>query len=429
LSLRAARDRSTFVKLPPKGHVAMPPFILSCFTYLAAALPGSTLGMLWPSMRVSVREPLSALAILLIIGVAAQVASSTATGRVRARVRQGTLVAAGAALMAVALAMESAATALWLLVVGSAVYSTGFGFVNTALNVYAAARFGPRNITWMHASYGLGATIGPLLVTALLVGGAGWRVAVASMSVVLALVAVVLAITRHRWDDAFREPKGAPPDDRGGMKQNFIPTREEGGRKAPGGERGKQRPQVLAAVMFIAVESGIETAAGIWGYVFLTSGRGMSATVAGVAVSAYWAMMFAGRALLGPVAERAGASRVLAIAIAAVPVGALLMAVPGPAAVPVAGMMLLGLAAAPVFPLLTLTTADRVGEGGAAMAVGLQTAASAIGSAALPSGIGLVIGAAGAQATGPALLVLGLAMCAVYALALRPAGAVGTVRV
>jgi hypothetical protein len=103
-----------------------------------------------------------------------------------------------------------------------------------------------------------------------------------------------------------------------------------------------------------------------------------------------------------------------------VPAGAARIASPGPPAVAVAGMMLLGLAAAPVFPLLTLTTADRVGDGGAAMAVGLQTAASAIGSAALPSAIGLVIGAAGARTAGPALLVLGVAMGAVYWLALRP---------
>ena len=304
----------------------MPPFMLSCFTYLAAALPGSTIGMLWPSMRVSVREPLSALAILLVAGVAAQVVSSAATGRVRARVRQGTLVAAGAALMAAALAMESAASTLWLLVVGSAVYSAGFGFVNTALNVYAAARFGPRNITWMHASYGLGATLGPLAVTALLATGAGWRPALASMSAVLAAVGLLLIATRHRWEDPPRKPEGGP-------------KRPE----ASGASRA--RGKTALAATFIAVESGIETAAGIWGYVFLTSGRGVPATVAGVAVSAYWAMMFAGRALLGPVAERAGASRVLAIAIAAVPAGALMMAVPGPAAIAVAGMMLLGLAA------------------------------------------------------------------------------------
>lgn len=394
----------------------MPPFILSCLIYLGAALPGSTLGILWPSMRVSVREPVSALAVLLVVGVAAQVVSSAATGRVGARVRQGTLVAAGTALIAAALAMESAATALWLLTVSSAIFSTGFGFVNTALNVYATARFGPRDITWMHASYGLGATLGPLLVTALLAGGAGWRVAAASMSAVLALVTLILAATRRSWEEG-RPRAGVMPS---GLKSEAQPSRAA--------SRASAASRVVAGVAFIAVETGIEVAAGLWGYVFLTSGRGVPATVAGVAVSAYWAMMFAGRALLGPVAERAGASRVLAIAVAAVPAGALLMAVPGPAAVAVAGMMLLGLATAPVFPLLTLTTADRVGEGGAATAVGLQTAASAIGGAALPSGIGLVIGAVGARATGPALLVLGVAMWAVYGLALRPARAVGTVR-
>ena len=388
----------------------MPPFILSCFTYLGAALPGSTLGMLWPAMRISVHEPVGALAVVLIVGVAAQVLSSAATGRITARVRPGTLVAAGTALMAGALAMESAATALWVLAVGSAIYSTGFGFVNTELNVYAAARFGPRNITWMHASYGLGATLGPLLVTALLAGGAGWRAAVVSMSAALALVALILTTARRSW----QEPAGGSQASASEPRESSRPSRRS--------------RHILPALAFIAVESGIEVAAGIWGYVFLTSGRGVPATVAGLAVSAYWAMMFAGRVLLGPVAERAGASRVLAIAIAAVPVGALLMAVPGPAAVAVAGMMLLGLAAAPVFPLLTLTTADRVGEGGAAAAVGLQTAASAIGAAALPSGIGLIIGAAGARSAGPALLVLGLAMCAVYGLALRPARAVGAVK-
>jgi fucose permease len=178
---------------------------------------------------------------------------------------------------------------------------------------------------------------------------------------------------------------------------------------------------VLAGVVFTAVETGVESAAGIWGYVFLTSGRGLPATAAGLAVSAYWAMMFAGRALLGPVAERAGAARVLAVAIAGIPVSAVLMAVPAPAFVAVAGLLLLGLAAAPVFPLLTLTTADRVGAGGATAVVGIQVAASAVGSAALPAGVGLAIGAAGALVLGPALLVLGLAMCVVYRLALRPA--------
>jgi fucose permease len=95
------------------------------------------------------------------------------------------------------------------------------------------------------------------------------------------------------------------------------------------------------------------------------------------------------------------------------------MTVPGPAFVAVIGMMTLGLAAAPIFPLLTLTTAQRVGTGdvaGTTRAVSLQVAASAIGSAALPAGIGLVIGAFNAKALAPSLLILGLAMGGVYGL-------------
>src|SRR6202035_2849152 len=49
--------------------------------------------------------------------------------------------------------------------------------------------------------------------------------------------------------------------------------------------------------------------------------------------------------------------------------------------VPVAGLLLLGLAAAPVFPLLTLATAARTGASAATCTVTLQVAASAVGSA------------------------------------------------
>jgi len=382
-------------------------FLLSCLTYLGVALPGSTLGMLWPSMRLSIHEPVGALGIILVAGVAASVASSTITGRILSRVPVGSLLAAGAALVAAALAVEAAAPALWLIVIGSAVFSTGFGMINSSLNAYAAARFGPRDINWMHASYGLGATLGPLLVTALLGSGSSWRLTLAALATVLAVIALILTAGRRGW---------GPPA--GGRGERPPPTPDE---QVAAPLPRPPRRRVAAGVVFTAVETGVESAAGIWGYVFLTSGRGLPATVAGAAVSAYWAMMFAGRVLLGPVAERAGPSRVLAAAVAGVPAGAVLMTVPAPGFVAIAGMMLLGLAAAPVFPLLTLTTTDRVGAAGATAVVSLQVAASAVGSVALPSGVGLAIGASGAGVLGPALLACGLAMCSVYWLALRPA--------
>ena len=80
-------------------------------------------------------------------------------------------------------------------------------------------------------------------------------------------------------------------------------------------------------------------------------------------------------------------------------------------------MMTVGVAAAPIFPLLTLTTAQRSGAANVmktTRTVSFQVAASTIGGAALPAGIGLAIGALNAKVLAPSLLVLGLAMCGVY---------------
>ncbi len=380
-------------------------FSLSCLTYLGTALAGSTLGLLWPSMRLSLHEPVGALGFVLAAGVAASAVSSVATGRVLPRLAPGPLLAAGAAAVAAALALEAAATAMLVIVAGAALFSLGFGSIDAVLNVYAAGHFSARDINWMHASYGLGATLGPLLVTALL-SGAGWRGCMGALAGAVAVVAAVLTVTRDRW---------ASPPGAAAASPGPPPAAPAPGERAPGRRRAQ-----AAGVTFTAVECGVESAAGIWGYIFLTSGCGLPSVAAGVVVSAYWAMMFAGRGLLGLLAARLGPARVLAGAVAGVPAGALLMTVPGPAALAVAGMLVLGLASAPVFPLFTLATGDRVGAGAAPAAIGLQVAASAVGGAVLPGAVGLLIGGVSARALGPLLLVLGLAVAGVYRLTLVP---------
>ena len=69
----------------------MPPLLLACLAYLSVALPGSTLGLLWPSMRLSFGEPVGALGFLLAFGITASVIASAATGRILSRVRVGSL--------------------------------------------------------------------------------------------------------------------------------------------------------------------------------------------------------------------------------------------------------------------------------------------------------------------------------------------------
>lgn len=387
----------------------MPPFVLACLIYLCVALPSSVLGLLWPSMRLSLHEPVGALGILLAFGVAASAVSSVAAGRLLSRRSgPGPVLATGTLLTALALVAESAAPSLWVFAGGVAVFGLGFGALDSGLNVYAAGHFGARQINWMHASYGLGSTVGPLLVTALMAQGFGWRWTYGAMAAGQAVLGMALILTGGSWD-----PDTTGARDRGHDRK--TPARS-GSAQPPARARRSSAATALAASAFAAVETGIESAAGIWGYIFLTAGRGVGHGVAGVAVAGYWAMMFAGRAVLGPLAERLGAARILSGAVAGVALGATLMVVPGSAPLSVAGLLVAGLAAAPVFPLLTLTTADRMDAHGAVLTqtVGVQVAASAAGSAALPAAIGLLIGAFRVGAFAPSLLVLAVAMAALY---------------
>lgn len=385
----------------------MRPFRLACLAYLGVALPGSTLGLLWPSMRLSFHEPVGALGIFLAFGVAASVIASAATGPVLSRVSVGPLTALGIMLVTLGLTVEAVAPSFPVGVCGAVLFSLGFGAVDTALNAHAANHFGPRDINWMHASFGLGATIGPLLVTAVLTDGLSWRWATGAMAMVQGALACVFVLTRRNWETPTASPVPSRP-------------RPEGQRSAGLEEVRFRKPSaaiVFTALTFSAVETGIESGAGIWGYLFLTAGRGLPHTLAGVAVSAYWAMMFLGRTVLGPVAERAGAACVLACAVVGVALGAGIMTVPGPGVLAVIGMMTVGIAAAPIFPLFTLTTAQRTGAANVmktTQTVSFQVAASTIGGAALPAGMGLAIGAWNAKVLAPSLLVLGLAMCGVY---------------
>jgi fucose permease len=388
----------------------VPAFRLSCVAYFSVALPSSTLGLLWPSIRLSFHQPVALLGLLLVFGVTATVIASAVTGRLLPGRSVGSLLAAGTALTAAALLAEAVAPAAWMFACGMVVFGLGFGVIDTAVNVHAAHRFSARQINWMHASYGAGATLGPALAAVLLGSGLGWQWVYGILGGSGVVLAVVFSVTGRVWA-APRPASAASPT------PTLTPPAPA---PAPAAERpGILRWPVLAALgalTFTAVENGIESGAGIWGYVFLTQGRGLADATAGAALSAYWAMMFLGRIVLGAIAERVGAKRVLGAAVAGVGVGCALMLAPGPGLLAVAGLMVVGLAAAPVFPLFTLTTAGRVGTGGTTRMVSLQVAASAVGSAAVPAGIGLAIGAFTARALAPQLLALSVAMYALYRL-------------
>ena len=58
------------------------------------------------------------------------------------------------------------------LVLCSLVLGLGSGILDGGMNIHFAANFGPRQMNWLHACFGVGATLAPLAMTAILNAGA-----------------------------------------------------------------------------------------------------------------------------------------------------------------------------------------------------------------------------------------------------------------
>jgi fucose permease len=373
----------------------VPLLLLAYLAFLGISLPDGLLGVSWPSMSVSFGQPVGALGLVLPFAVVSSMLSSASTGALLARIRLGSILTASVGLYALALLAQSLAPAFWMFIVAVVVLAAGSGAIDAALNAFAARQFNARQITWLHAVYGLGAAAGPLLFLATAAAGLTWRAAFALVAGLLAMLTVVFACTRRRW------PTVPPPQSRSSPA------------KAQPNRTMRPPTAVWSGVSVFALQTGVESGTALWAYTFLTDARAVSPQVAAATTSGYWIALLLSRVVMGPVATRTGPRPILIACLAGMGIGAALLLLPGPAAV--GGILLVGLSAAPMFPLLTFTTRDRVGAAWTDRAIGLQSAASTAGSATLPALIGLLIGPFGSEVIAPSLLVLAGLNAAVFA--------------
>jgi fucose permease len=373
--------------------------LLAYLGFISLGLPDGLLGVGWPEIRDDFGVPTAAVGFVLTVGTAGYLISSVAGGFTIGRLGVGRLLTVSTVLASAALTGYALSPAFAVLVSLAFLLGLGSGAVDSGLNAYAAGAFGPRHMNWMHAFFGLGVAIGPLIMTAALQAGLSWRAGYGMVAGAQVLLAIAFGVRVNSWGDR------RSPGTTGRPRAVEVSTRAT-----------LRIPAVWVGAASFAVYVAIEIGAGLWAFLLLTEGRGVNAAAAGVCVSAYWGALFVGRLVFGLVSERIGSRVVLTGCLSGMAGGAALVALPAPAAVSVAGLMLIGFTAAPVFPLMTLTTADRVGAEHANRTIGLQIGAAGLGGALIPAGIGTILQEHGVEWLGTALLVGALLLIVLYLL-------------
>ena len=301
------------------------------------------------------------------------------TGRIMQAMKLGTVLLGSTCVAMLGLAGMAGAVHPVMLVAAAVVLGIGTGTLDSSVNAAAAMRFSARQVNWMHGCYGIGATLGPLLMTALVVtGGLSWRVGYGVLTAVMALVGVTFARVRQRNP----EPRSARAADGGSGWGDAV-----------------RHPLVLLQIALFFVYCGLEVMLGQWSFTVLTESRGVSPAVAGAWTSAYWVSLAGGRFALGWALDHIAADRLLRGATLGVVSGAFIFAL-APGSLGVIGLMLAGVSLAPIFPTLMSRGPQRLGPAIALHAAGFNVSAAMVGAAVIPAAAGLLAQFAGLAAIG-----------------------------
>jgi len=363
--LNASRSSKTVFRLGP--------VILAYAAFIALGMPDSLLGIAWPTMRADFGVPIDMLGTLLIGSVSGYMLSSFMSGALVGRFGVGKVLAASCFLTGFALAGYTLVPEWWMMVLLGVVAGLGAGAIDAGLNTYAAAHFSEGLVQWLHASYGIGITMGPIIMTMALTTYDSWRVGYRIVAGFQWAMALAFVLTLSWWSD----------------QKSSDGEKRLTDYKTPMAETLRQ-PRVWLSVTLFFLYVGAEVSLGTWGFSLLTESRGMTTTLAGLLIGGYWATFTIGRILAGLFAKRLGVKTLIQGGITLALLGALLLWWNPFELANVLAVVMIGLAVAPIFPGLISDTSRRVGAKFAANTIGMQMAASGLGSAIIPGMLGVL---------------------------------------
>ena len=133
-------------------------------SFISLGLPDSLLGSAWPTMYPQLGVPVSYSGIVFMIISVGTIISSLQSDRLTRKLGTGKVTAVSVAMTAVALFGFSISHSFVALCLWAIPYGLGAGSVDASLNNYVALHYESRHMSWLHCMWGLGASLGPLLI-------------------------------------------------------------------------------------------------------------------------------------------------------------------------------------------------------------------------------------------------------------------------
>ncbi|MGF7031822.1 fucose permease [Paenibacillus mucilaginosus] len=361
--------------------------ILIYIAFISLGLPDSVLGSAWPVMQAEYGAPLGLAGYISMLIAGGTILSSLFSGWVIQRLGTGLVTMISVMLTAAALSGYAYAPSPAWLFLFAVPLGLGAGAVDAGLNSYVAAHYKAHHMSWLHCFWGIGATLGPIILSQYVTSEASWRQGYQTISLLQWGLVAVLLLALPLWKLAAASREAAAAAQQAG---------EEGAedlRRQAEEEKSPAKQGVILAMLTFLFYCGVEASVGLWGSSYLVHVKDLPASTAAGWISMYYGGITVGRFITGFVTFKVSSRTLIRAGQLTVLAGALLLLLPLPAVCSLIGLILVGLGCAPIFPCMIHETPARFGSKHAPRIMGYQMAAAYTGSTVLPPLLGALAAA------------------------------------
>ena len=343
--------------------------------FISLGLPDSLLGSAWPSMQPEFGVPVSYAGIISMIIALGTVVSSLQSDRLTRKLGAGLVTALSVLLTALALLGFSLSRSFWALCLLAIPYGLGAGSVDAALNNYVALNYASRHMSWLHCMWGVGTTVGPYIMEYALTGGYGWNMGYRYIAMLQFFLTLIIFCSLPLWKKRVSQTQAADDAADAGRALSLKEIV-----RIPGA-----KDVMIAFFCYCAAESTVM----LWASSYLALGRGVGTEAAAGYASLFFIGITVGRALSGFLTMRFADAQMIRMGQALVALGAVMLLPLGTGAA-LAGLVVIGLGCAPIYPCIIHSTPEHFGAENSQALIGVQMASAYVGTLAMPPLFGLI---------------------------------------
>ncbi len=350
--------------------------IIIYLAFISLGLPDALLGSAWPTMYQEFSVPVSYAGGISMIIAAGTIISSLQSDRLTKKFGTGKVTAVSVLMTAAALFGFSVSHSYAALCLWAVPYGLGAGSVDASLNNYVALHYASRHMSWLHCMWGIGASLGPYIMGYVLEGGQSWNAGYLCIAVLQIILTAVLLFSLPLWKNR-SEGSDAQTD----AECDDRPLSLRGILNIPGAKE--------VMVTFFCY-CALEQTAGLWASSYLVLHRGLSAETAAGFASLFYIGITVGRALGGFLTVKFNDTQMIRLGQGFIILGIALLLLPFGSAGALAGLVIVGLGCAPIYPSVIHSTPEHFGADKSQAVIGVQMASAYIGTCLMPPVFGFL---------------------------------------